>query len=273
MKRLIAIGDIHGQRGLLSDLLDQIQPTSDDQLVFLGDYIDRGPDSRGVIEDLIDFKLIYPQTVFLRGNHDQMFLDALISCGGIEGQKLQQTSRRWTREMMRDTDAACYKRNGGDATLKRYGVEMVRENTAEHVLCPNYVMRGKIPCAHIEFFKATQLYYKHGNFTFVHAGYFTLPHGRDAGDTIEEQAINDPYILLWQRYSDPGQNGETLVVGHTPVQDEPFFEEGRISVDTGAAYGGALSAVDVLTGHVLQAYPPKQPNRKPRILGGIVYDD
>ncbi len=256
MKRLIAVGDIHGQRKLLDDLLEQIQPTDQDQFVFLGDYIDRGPDSKAVIELLIDFQLIYPQTVFLRGNHEQMFLDSLISCGVIEGQRLQEISWRWGREMMRDTDVACFKRNGGDKTLADYGVEIVRDSATEHDFWPKYIMLGELPQTHLEFLQATRLYYQYDNFTFVHAGYFSLPAAdRDAGETIAEQAENDPYILLWERDSDPGQDGETVVVGHSPVKGKPYVEQGRINLDTGAAYGRELSAMDVLTGRVWQAKP------------------
>lgn len=75
--RLLAIGDIHGCRDQLGALLDQVRPTLDDQVVFLGDYVDRGPDSAGVIEDLIAFGTRFPQTIFLRGNHEQMLVDFL----------------------------------------------------------------------------------------------------------------------------------------------------------------------------------------------------
>lgn len=255
-ERLIAVGDIHGQLELLADLLEQIQPSKNDQFVFLGDYIDRGPNSKGVIQTLIDFKQIYPQTVFIRGNHEQMFLDSLIECGALEGKRLQEISWRWGREMMRDTDVACFKRNGGGKTLEDYGVEIVRDSSEGHTLWPTYIMIGEMPQAHLDFLQGTQLYCRHDYFTFVHAGYFTRPAAdRDAGETIEEQAVNDPYILLWERYGDTGQNGETVVVGHTPVQGEPFVEPGRINLDTGAAYGRELSAMDVLSGQVWQSRP------------------
>lgn len=252
MKRLVAVGDIHGQRKLLADLINQIQPETEDQLVFLGDYIDRGPDSPGVIEDLLDIQSIFPQTVFLRGNHEQLFLDSLISCGVLQGKRLEEISATWGREMIRDTDVACFKRNGGEETLKSYGVEMVRDSSHDdNVLWPKYSMLGEIPQEHLGFFQATQLYYQHDNFTFVHAGYQTRYTNKD----IAQQASDDPWILLWERYGGKETDGETIVVGHTPVPDKPCFEAGRINVDTGAAYGKPLSAVDVLTNHVFQACP------------------
>ncbi len=75
-KRTIAIGDIHGCWKALQGILDAIQPQSDDRLIFLGDYVDRGPDSKGVIESLLDLRE-QCQTVFLLGNHEIMFRCAL----------------------------------------------------------------------------------------------------------------------------------------------------------------------------------------------------
>jgi serine/threonine protein phosphatase 1 len=76
-RRLLAVGDIHGCLRPLQELLGMVGPTADDQLVFLGDYVDRGPDSAGVIEILLALRERWPQTVFLRGNHEQLLLDVL----------------------------------------------------------------------------------------------------------------------------------------------------------------------------------------------------
>jgi len=75
--RLIAIGDIHGHFDKLTRLLDQVTPTPEDRLVFLGDYIDRGPASKGVVDYLMELSREFPLTVFLRGNHEQMMLDCI----------------------------------------------------------------------------------------------------------------------------------------------------------------------------------------------------
>lgn len=75
--RLLAIGDIHGCLRQLEELLGRVAPTDRDRVVFLGDYVDRGPDSAGVIDCLIEFGRTFPATVFLRGNHEQMFTDYL----------------------------------------------------------------------------------------------------------------------------------------------------------------------------------------------------
>jgi serine/threonine protein phosphatase 1 len=85
--RLLAVGDIHGCLDALRTLLRKVQPTPQDTIVFLGDYVDRGPDSRGVIDFLLKFVELFPQTVFLKGNHEAMFLDYLQ--GGLKFPFLQ----------------------------------------------------------------------------------------------------------------------------------------------------------------------------------------
>lgn len=102
-ERLLAVGDIHGCLRQLAALLDQVAPTTADQVVFLGDYVDRGPDSAGVISTLIDFAKKFPATVFLRGNHEEMFTDYLagrdpslfLINGGVKTLASYQASGQW----------------------------------------------------------------------------------------------------------------------------------------------------------------------------------
>lgn len=129
---LIAIGDIHGCRQSLDGLLDQLNPSSDDHLLFVGDYIDRGPDSKGVIERLLDLREEVPCT-FLRGNHEAMMIDYLDS--GSFG---------------------LWRMNGGVSTLQSY----LRNGNSEI----------EIPAAHAEFVRETKLYHETEDFLFVHAG-------------------------------------------------------------------------------------------------------
>ena len=135
--RYVAVGDIHGMREALDALLERLAPIlePDDQLVFLGDYIDRGPDSRGVINRLIDLAAERPGTVFLRGNHEQMMLD----------------SRRWKLPTM---DWAC---NGSDATLRSYGTRLMGWTSA-------------VPGPHWAFLAASRLMLETDHYVFVHAG-------------------------------------------------------------------------------------------------------
>ncbi|HCR49836.1 MAG TPA: serine/threonine protein phosphatase [Bacteroidetes bacterium] len=126
----VAIGDVHGCRVTLEALLKEIAPREDDILVFIGDYIDRGPDSKGVIEFLLEYRKTQ-NCVFLRGNHEQMLLDTLD--GGIE---------------------ALWLSNGGRDTMDSY-----RRAGFE-----------KIPEDHVRFIQDTLFYYEAEEFLFVHGG-------------------------------------------------------------------------------------------------------
>ncbi|MEZ4484656.1 MAG: metallophosphoesterase family protein [Syntrophotaleaceae bacterium] len=129
--RLLAVGDIHGCLDLLRQLLEKVAPNAEDRVVFLGDYIDRGPDSRGVIDFLLEFRARWPQTVFLKGNHEAMLLDYLAG-----------------RERLR------YLLNGGEPTLYGY-----REKG-----------RLQIPTDHLQFLHSLRPYFETEHFIFVHAG-------------------------------------------------------------------------------------------------------
>lgn len=127
---LIAIGDVHGRLDALEELLDRLDPGPSDQLVFIGDYIDRGPDSKGVIDRLLALE-DEVSCIFLRGNHEAMMLDYL-----REG--------AWN----------LWRMNGGVETLDTYRVDGDVE----------------IPEAHERFVDRTELYYETEEFFFVHAG-------------------------------------------------------------------------------------------------------
>ncbi len=129
--RLLAIGDIHGCRRPLQALLDQVKPTVDDTLVFLGDYIDRGPDSAGVITDLLELRARLPHCVFLRGNHEQMLLDLLAGA-----------------------DGTTFLLNGGGRTIASY--------EARGAWPP--------PDEHVGFIEQLPLWYETEAFIFTHAG-------------------------------------------------------------------------------------------------------
>lgn len=129
---LIAIGDIHGCPQSLEALLKRIDPSSEDHLLFVGDYIDRGPNSKRVIDRLLDLRERVPCT-FLRGNHEAMMIEYL------------------------DTGAfRLWRMNGGLSTLQSY----VESEGGEI----------DIPEAHVEFVRETKLYHETDDFLFVHAG-------------------------------------------------------------------------------------------------------
>jgi serine/threonine protein phosphatase 1 len=129
--RLLAVGDIHGCRASLEGLLEKVALSEADRLIFLGDYIDRGPDSKGVIDFLLALARHFPRTVFLRGNHEAMFLDFLAG---------------------RNRDL--YLANGGISTLESYREE-------EGIV---------VPGPHLDFLHSLPLYYATDRFIFVHAG-------------------------------------------------------------------------------------------------------
>ncbi len=137
MERVFAIGDIHGYLNKLKRLIGRIKPDAEkDLLVFIGDYIDRGPDSKGVVDYLINLQSRQATNmVCLLGNHEKMFMDYLTN--GKE---------KWSFLM-----------NGGVDTLKSYNI---KENQSKKVL----------PREHIVFFKSLRPYYETEDYIFVHAG-------------------------------------------------------------------------------------------------------
>ena len=128
---LIAIGDVHGCAKTLSALLERLRLASDDHVIFVGDYVDRGPDSRGVIELLLELRETQPCT-FLRGNHESMMLDFL----NYDEKELWEV-------------------NGGRQTLESYR---------------NAVGEEAIPETHVTFLRETKYFHDEPDFFFVHAG-------------------------------------------------------------------------------------------------------
>ena len=214
---------------MLNRLINVISPTQEDQIVFLGDYIDRGKDSRGVVERLIQFKREHPDTIFLRGNHDQLFLDTFVELGMRGADRLRDLSSRFV-ECSRPSDLEMFLVNGGQETIRSYRVRNLPDIATAYR-------------DHLVFLEETRLSWQHKNFIFAHAGV-------ESGLPLEMQ---DPYTLLWGRMSKPGADGEVLVVGHHPTTDgEPYFEPGRYNLDTGAVYGKTLTACDVFTREIWQ---------------------
>lgn len=222
---IYAVGDIHGRSDLLKKIIAEIagdifksnvhfRPT----LVFLGDYIDRGPTSRQVISDLMAIKS-HPDlnVVCLMGNHEAMLLDVYD----------------------RGQGADLWLKHGAAETLKSYGIEVDPDAPAPQDLRRR--MRRAIPGEHIAFLKGLPLMAVIGDYVFVHAGL-------RAGVPLEDQKKSD---LLWSRLNSSNVDapGKTVVHGHTPV-DQPLHAKGQISVDTGAYMTGRLTAVRLAEGRV-----------------------
>lgn len=211
---LLAIGDLHGCARTLDALLARLAPTSDDHLVFIGDYIDRGPDSRGVIERLLGLETAAgvgrgPRCTFLRGNHDQMLLDYVDKGGG--------------------PSLDLWRANGGLKTLMSYTSE---------------AGALALPDAHLAFLRRTRLYLDTPEFLFVHAG---LDPRRSVAQNLADGTAR---TFLWERAHLEAAAVEwekTIVCGHTPVA-EPVNRPRLINIDTGAVYAhvpglGTLTAV------------------------------
>ncbi|WMS42116.1 metallophosphoesterase family protein [Acuticoccus sp. MNP-M23] len=233
-QRVYAIGDIHGMKSMLDSMLDMIDahlaenpcpgPVTE---IFLGDYIDRGPDSYGVIERLMEPACDGRTRHCLLGNHEDAMLSAL-----SDGSMLP----RWLSF-------------GGEATCRSYGVD-----PAEHPQNPHAVqtlLQAALPPTHRAFLSNLSRSETIGDTLFVHAGIRPdVP--------LDRQDIQD---LIWIRDDFLEYTGPLpahVVHGHTPVR-EADLREYRTNVDTAAVYGGALSAA-VIEGNsvsVLRLPTPK----------------
>ena len=222
------IGDIHGCADLLDRLMDTLSPSADDALVFLGDYIDRGPDTPGVVNRLIALKEEHARTVFLRGNHEAMLLNFIGKEDHGHGDAYHLTS------------------NGGIQTLLQYGVPQERvmpfkddNRPPDRHITAHFT--SFIPDTHVAFLEETRLMYATDEVLCVHAG---IRPGVPLEEQVEEDVlwIRDPFLTR------PHGRDETVVYGHTPTYECGFMpriesEEKRIGLDTGAVYGGALTAL------------------------------
>ena len=209
---LAAIGDIHGARSKLNALLPRLPSSA--RWVFLGDYVDRGPDSAGVLADLIAIRSSRPETVFLRGNHDQMMLDARNFCDPFlrSGHTLDliATWFAW----------------GGAETMRSYPGP------------PPWYRR--VSDDHWAFLEATVPEYREGPFIFVHAGLSPpdfvweppVPWALDARLSIREPFLESAHDF-----------GGQVVFGHSVQTSGPLVQPNKIGIDTGAVFGGALTAV------------------------------
>ncbi len=216
---IIAFGDVHGCFDKLAPLLDRIAervaelPERRHIVVSVGDLVDRGPDSARVVERLIE-GIPGCEIVVLRGNHEAMMLEFIR--GGA--------------------DAENWLHNGGLRTLKSYGVSLERVLAEEATLDSlRRAVLEKMPSHHLSFLSGCPLWFECGDYAFVHAG--VRP-----GRPLDEQDEED---LLWIRdefLEWGGTFGKKIVHGHTPV-DVPTFKHNRINLDTGACFGGPLTAV------------------------------
>jgi serine/threonine protein phosphatase 1 len=216
--RIYAVGDLHGR----VDLLDRLFANIDDDLVtfpatraihvFLGDYVDRGPDSRFVLDRLIERGQTH-EVVCLKGNHELFLLNFFSN---------PETLTHW-------------RQYGGLDTLMSYGVVPPFNPTADQLAALAERLYQAMPDAHLEFLDRLKTSFTCGDYFFVHAG--VRPHV-----ALAEQQEQD---LLWIRdeFLQYEQDFEKIIVhGHTPV-NEADIRPNRINIDTGAYATGLLTCL------------------------------
>lgn len=218
-----AIGDIHGRRDLLDDLLGRITDDAAKRgqgksmhLVLLGDLIDRGPDSRGVVDRAIQLKRELPRFTCLMGNHEEVLCAALT--GDWEALRL-------------------FPRIGGRETLLSYGVDedIVDGDDPEALLS---AMLTTLPDAHRDFFADMTHSERIGDYVFVHAGI-------RPGVPLDLQVPDDLHWIRREFLLSTEDHGFLVVHGHT-IAEEPVIHSNRIGIDTGAFRTGRLTALGLL---------------------------
>lgn len=218
-QRLFVVGDIHGcpdEPEVLLRHLEQVEGLSpSDLVIFLGDYIDRGPNSKSVIDLMLDFQDRFPKTRFLKGNHEDMMLDFL-GFGGNLGQ------------------AFLY--NGGIETIQSYGIS---------VFAPPTEMVSALPPKHFKFFRDLESAIEVSEFICVHAGL-------NPTVSIEDQTDNDVFWIRDEFLNSAHEFGKTVVFGHTPHQELFVHLPYKLGLDTGLVFGNKLSCVELTSGKVYQ---------------------
>ena len=235
-KRTFVIGDIHGDLLALEALFAKLPPLdADDTLVFLGDYVDRGPNARGVVERVRRIIAESPtRTICLRGNHED----------------------KWIQSFAKpDLPFLIQWGNGCAATFRSYtgGAPLSEEETLEIPEIQRMLQVSDwLPADVVAWMDSLPLWYEDDHALYVHAGL------EGEGSVWKHPSQCSPKPLLWMR--EPGffrnYSGKRLCFGHTPVSELPIEHEGAdpndvwirgdlIGLDTGCGKGGFLSAIEL----------------------------
>ena len=225
--RIYAIGDMHGRLDLVDAMHGMIRVDAADAgsahvvVVYLGDYVDRGPDSKGLVDRLLERPLAPFESVYLKGNHEDLMLEFLLH----------------------GTRGAAWLNNGGDATLASYGVRPPSPYAEDEHAAARRAFIDRLPARHRAFFGALRVRHREGDYLFVHAGIRPqVP--------LEAQEERD---LLWirEQFLDcDDEFGVCVVHGHT-ITGTPTIKKNRIGLDTGAYRSGTLSCA-VLEGDTVR---------------------
>jgi serine/threonine protein phosphatase 1 len=204
------IGDIHGCLSELSYLIESLPLQHADRIIFLGDYIDRGPESKGVVTYLMSMaKTSDYNLVFLKGNHEDMLL-AYLGFIGRYGEM--------------------FLLNGGQATLGSYGITSPAPSQDSAM--------ARIPADHLEFFLGLTNYSVEGSFLCVHAGIHPAK-------PLAAQSQLDLFWIRNEFISSSHQLPYTVVFGHTPQRQVFYDLPAKIGIDTGVVYGGKLTCIEL----------------------------
>lgn len=216
--RVYAIADVHGRADLLNQAFERIDadlaahPTSEAIEVFLGDYVDRGPSSREVIDLLIKRGSDHV-AIFLAGNHETFLSEFLRNPAVFDN----------------------WKQYGGLATLSSYGVRAPTNPVPSEQLDLSLALNSRIPSSHRTFLDNLKPFFICGDFFLVHAGVRPrVP--------LMEQNVNDLLSIREDFLSYKGEYGKIIIHGHTPVR-EPDVRSNRINIDTGAYFTGKLTCL------------------------------
>lgn len=243
-QRLYAIGDIHGHRRLFDDMLARIRedlatrPHPAPRVICLGDYCDRGPDTRGVYESLMALEASDMPSTFLFGNHDS-YIPAY-----LRDPEWYDRTYHWLHPAM-----------GGAETLASYGVPGASD---QDPIATRDAFAAAFPAAHMAFLNRSVLWQRIGGYVFAHAGI-------RPGIPMEQQDRDD---LIWIREGFLNSNanfGFKVVHGHTIVPQVEHHPN-RIAVDTGAFRTGILSCL-VLEGADVSLLEPTGPRPWPEGSG------
>lgn len=219
MARVLVIGDVHGQYDKLMRALEASRYTESDQLIFLGDYIDRGLESKRVLDLMLELKRI-PANIFLRGNHEQMVLHLLAGNADYLYMWLDYSFGR-----------ACIASYGHDPELIYFEEDsywyrgpagIIRLRTRDET---SRFIENIFPESHLHFLQYLQLSHETDCCFFSHAGV-----QKDV--VLEEQGLLSDCFLIWgdqEFFADSHNYGKTIIFGHFHL-DQPYLRPGRIGI-------------------------------------------
>jgi serine/threonine protein phosphatase 1 len=224
MKRYFAIGDIHGCVLELQKIYKVLKTQAklnpkEDTLVFLGDYVDGGYNTKGVIDQLMKWNKQYPHWIFLMGNHEHMLLDAM----------------RWNGRVYHSWDL--WWGQGGKKTAESYypvGLSEYERAIAQ----PQDFIDPK----HLDWMEHLLWWYEIDKYFFVHGG---LTPGKTISENIDSAQFREDMLWIRDEFYDSDYDfGKTIIFGHTPAK-EPIIRLKKIGIDTMTRFGGHLTALEL----------------------------